>query len=185
MTSAEEKILRVEIIGIDGIRRSGNINRLKDGETVELAGFKYRIRDDAIFISVISKLRGLFKKAVPTIVFRENQVEPIPKAARSSDPHPNDVADAVSRTAWALAQLMINKEEKWKTMLLIFAIVAAGAGGASAYFGYENSKAIKDLRVEVEGIVIPLPTQSSINPSATPTTITPTPTSTIPFITGG
>jgi hypothetical protein len=194
MTEAEEKQLRVEIIGIDGIRRSGYVPRSKDGQMVELASGKYRIRDDAIFISVIKKYWGLKKVAQPTIVFRENETEPVKAKVRASDPHPNDIADAVSRSAWAIAQLIVNKEENWKMILLIMAIVAAGAGGVSAYISYDNSKNILALQDAVEGIVIPMAPSSgsTLTPTPTPTfpgitnpTTTPTPTQTIPFITGG
>jgi hypothetical protein len=162
-----ENELRVEVIGSDGVRRTGYVPR-----TDTVAFNKYLITSKDIFLVKMKKF-DLLPFVQPTICFREDSIHAIPRESDSSFPTPAETGDAIAGAAWALAKLLISKEEKWKLLVMILCACAMLAGGFSAYMSYDTQK-----KVNAIGLLL-----TTDNPGAgstpVPTVIQPRPTITV------
>jgi hypothetical protein len=87
---------------------------------------------------------GFGGKTVPTIIFRENSIEPISKKSKGTIPSPQEFGENVAKAAHAIAVLRAQTDSMFQTMviaLLIGCIIIAGVG---AYTGYDAGKKTVD-----------------------------------------
>jgi len=167
---SSENELRIEVIGSDGVRRTGYIDR---NSTV--AFNKYLISSKDIFLVKMKKF-DLIPYVQPTICFREDSIHAIPRESEASFPTPAETGDAIAGAAWSLAKLLINKEEKWKLLVMVLCACAVLAGGFSAYMSWDTQK-------KVNAIGLILTSDHNTAPTVVPTIVVPQtlhPTTTTP-----
>jgi hypothetical protein len=173
-----ENELRVEVIGSDGVRRTGFIPR-----TDTVAFSKYLITSKDIFLVKMKKF-DLLPFVQPTICFREDSIHAIPRESESSFPTPAETGDAIAGAAWALAKLLVSKEEKWKLILMLLCALAVMAGAGSAYMSYNTNLALKEFTTSytsAPGTIVPTSVPTMVvtsKPTIKPGT--PGPTTTLP-----
>ena len=169
-----EETLRVEVVGTDGIRRVGYYPR-----DVDMVANTYRIDPERVFLTKVKK-NAFSTVQQPTIMFRENSSEAIPYRAAASKPSPKEIGDAVSRAAWALSNLIIQKEDKWKIFLLLLCGLAVAAGAGSAYLSYDTGQRLTDFEDRFMSAIDTANPDVTVTPTVTqtvkPTTTLPTPT---------
>ena len=164
----EENDLKVLIIGNDDVLRSGWCKK-----TDKLAFDRYEIDPEAIFLTEEYKFFGLIKVSnVPTIEFYENSTKPIMRPEKSLH-KPDEIGDAVSMAAWALAKLLISKNEKFETMVTYLMIIACICSAAAAGFGFMTWKQTQSINC-----VAPVPAGGGGGGSGGGTYIPPTATAT-------
>jgi hypothetical protein len=131
--------IKVLLIGRDNITRKHFVDH--DASFFEN---KYRIDPDAIIMTVEPGMFGFGGKTVPTIIFRENSIEPISKKNKGTIPTPQEFGENVAKAAHAIAVLRAQSDSMFQSMviaLLIGCIIIAGAG---AYMGYSADKNVKE-----------------------------------------
>ena len=171
----QEASLRIEVIGNDGIRRTGYCSRQDT-----MAFNKYRIDPDGVFLTEIPDAKGNVRYE-PTIVFYENSTECVQKGERSN-PSPQEAGEAISQAAFSLARLSRQKNEqdnKISLYLSIGTLVCAAVGAYFAFRGMADIGWVGDVLTNyVTGISTSAPAATAVPtaiPAAVPTAI-PAPT---------
>lgn len=131
--------IKVLLIGRDNITRKHFVDH--DETFFEN---KYRIDPDAIILTAEPGFLGFGGSTVPTIIFRENSIEPISKKTKGTIPSPQEFGENVAKAAHAIAVLRAQKDSMFQSiviMLLIGCLIIAGVG---AYMGYDAGKKTVD-----------------------------------------
>lgn len=130
--------LRVEVIGIDGIRRYAYCSR-QDTMAFE----KYQIEPEGVFLTEYHDEKGnvLYE---PTILFYENSTECVREGERSN-PTPEEAGEAISQAAFSLARLMKSKDDDRDRLMLYLAIGTLIAAVGALYMAFRGSGDIQTV----------------------------------------
>jgi hypothetical protein len=124
--------LRVEVIGIDGIRRYAYCSRQDT-----MAFDKYRIDPEGVFLTEYHDEKGnvLYE---PTILFYENSTECVREGERSN-PTPEEAGEAISQAAFSLARLMKSKDDEKERLMLYLTVGTLLAALGALYMAFRGS----------------------------------------------
>ena len=160
----EEKSLKCMIIGNDNILRVGYCNK-NEG----LAFGKYIINADAIFLT--EDQSRFSSKTVPTIAYYENDVNPIMRGELAYKYNADQVGDAVSMAAWALAKLLIAKDDSFENIVKYLLIGCLILGAGSLYMEYNNMQKLNSMSASLTGLIQPDAIVPTGEPSTSPATV--------------
>lgn len=127
--------IKVLLIGRDNITRKHFVDH--DATFFEN---KYRIDPDAIILTTEPGFLGFGGSTVPTIIFRENSIEPISKKNKGTIPTPQEFGENVAKAAHAIAVLRAQRDSMFQTMVMVLLIGCIILAGAGAYMGYDAGK---------------------------------------------
>jgi hypothetical protein len=131
--------IKVLLIGRDNITRKHFVDH--DETFFEN---KYRIDPDAIILTTEPGFLGFGGSTVPTIIFRENSIEPISKKSKGTIPTPQEFGENVAKAAHAIAVLRAQKDSMFQTMVIALLIGCILVAGVGAYMGYDAGKKTVD-----------------------------------------
>lgn len=139
--------IKVLLVGRDNVTRKHFVDH--DAQFFET---KYRIDPDAIILTLEPGTLGFGGSTVPTIIFRENSIEPISKKHPGTIPSPEEFGENVNRAANAIAILRAQKDDEFKTVMYILMALAILAAAIGGYYGYQNDKKIVELSTKMDAI---------------------------------
>lgn len=154
--------LRVEVIGMDGIRRVGYCSR-----TETMAFNKYQVDAEGVFLTEYADKEGNLQYE-PTIAFYENSTVCIKEGERS-DPTPKEAGEAISQASFSLARLMRAEDAGREKLMLYLTIGALVAAALAAVMAFKMSGDISALGNLLEAAPVvsgtvptPLPTMPKV-----------------------
>lgn len=148
--------IKVLMIGRDNITRKFMVNY--DAQYFQ---DKYRIDPDAIVLTLEPGLLGFGGKSVPTIIFRENSIEPVSKKHPGTIPSPEEFGENVNRLGNAIAILRAKKKDEFEQSVYILLIISIIVGCGAVYFGYHDGQMIADSENSISAIGTQISTMHS------------------------
>lgn len=121
---------------------------------------KYRIDPDAIVMTIEPGWFMSFgESSVPTIIFRENSIEPVSKKHPGTIPSPEEFGENVNRAANAIAILRAKSDSNAAMFTMILLLIACALGAGAVYVGYhdgqmiaDNQNSINDLGTQISNL---------------------------------